>query len=240
VHHITSTGHDAPISSRPYYSKASEGISTEQTPARPTHRNRAAQGKRQRQFAAAAVASSAAQYPLTFTFCLTWDALARAGERRDGHCLHLPEAKRVSRLWRNLKSMCRRHGLTFIAMRGPEYDARKGSHMHVSMHLPDYLLPDLVNILTHITGAPADIATSFTASEMKRGYKARSACRGWLVQRNMRAGNGGDVRVAEYLSKASSRAGVVVQYRLSDALSALVKAQALATGGALAGIEVQG
>jgi len=52
---------------------------------------------------------------------------------------------------------------------------------------------------------------------------ARSACHGWLVQRNTRVGNGGERDAASYIAKSVTQDGFQVQYRLSDALSALVR-----------------
>jgi hypothetical protein len=185
-------------------------------------RDAEAQARRAQLFDTAASVATQAGYPITFVFCLTWRTLNQ-GERRPGHSLGLPEPARVSRLWRNLKNLCHRHGLPFCAMRAPEYDAGKGSHLHVAIHLPPHLLPDLLDVLSRLTGAPHDVTATFTSFERKRGHLARSGCKGWLVQRNVRVGTGGEQGAAEYLSKARTRAGVVTQYRLSDFLSGLVR-----------------
>lgn len=198
---------------------------------RPSHRKQAAQRKRERQFIEAAEASAAAGHPITFKVCLTWHALTSAGERREGNALHLPERERVSRLWRNLRGLYRRHGLPFYIMRAPESAGDKGSHLHLALCLPPHLLSDLVAMISQHTGAAQDIEATFTASERKGGYVARSACRGWLVQRNMRIGNGGERGAAEYISKSVKHDDVQVQYRLSGELSALVKQHRAAQGG---------
>jgi hypothetical protein len=202
-------------------------------PSRAGHRGRAAQRKRQRLFTDAADATTAAGHPVTFKVCLTWRLLTTAGERREGNALHLSEPERVSRLWRNLRGLYRRHGLPFYVMRAPEHAGNKGSHLHLAFCLPSRLLSDLVAVLVQHTGASQDIETTFTASERKRGYVARSACRGWLVQRNTRIGAGGERGAAGYISKAVRHDGVQVQYRLSDELSGLVRQHRAAQGGAV-------
>lgn len=177
--------------------------------------------KRAHKYAQAAQVSSAVGYPLTHQLTLTWNALAQ-GERRDGHSLHLPEPEVVGRLWRNLKHMLRKSGLPFIAMRAPEYDAKRASHLHVAMHLPDDCTTDLIQVIENLTGAPNDTTTIFTTTERNRGYLARSGCRGWLLQENRRLGAGGELGLVGYLTKASKRPEVVSRYRLSGDLSRLI------------------
>jgi len=230
----TATCPNVPPLTRASFSKAQDTLSPALEPhSRPTRargsveryrRTRAAeaQARRGRHFDTAASVATQAGYPFTIVFCLTWHAL-NEGDRRDGHSLGLSEPARVSRLWRNLKNLCHRHGLPFCALRAPEHDARKGSHLHVAMHLPDRLLSDLLDVIARLTGAPPDVTATFTSTERRRGHIARSGCRGWLVQRNLRIGTGGERGAAAYLSKAMTRAGVVTQYRLSDYLSGLVR-----------------
>lgn len=218
--------------------KATSPTSTRQTKSsvghrRPSHRKRAAQRKRERLFTDAANATTAAGHPVTFKVCLTWHALTTAGERREGNALHLSERERVSRLWRNLRGLYRRHGLPFYVMRAPEHAGNKGAHLHLAFCLPSRLLSDLVAVLVQHTGASQDIETTFTASERRRGYVARSACRGWLVQRNMRIGAGGERGAAGYLAKSVRHDGVQVQYRISDELSGLVRQHRAAQRGAV-------
>lgn len=214
-----------PFLSKGFSSPATAATQSESpvAPSRPSHRNKAVKLRRERQFHDAAVATSAAGCPIRFKVCLTWHALLTVGEQRDGHCLHLPERERVSRLWRNLRNLYRKHGRPFYVMRAPEYAPNKGAHLHLVICLPESLLSDLLAVLSHVTGSTHDVEAVFTSAERKNGHIARSACRGWLVQRNLRIGNGGEVGAADYLSKAMSRHSVEVQYRLTDELSALVK-----------------
>ena len=179
--------------------------------------------KRARRYAMAAQLSSAAGYPLTHHLTLTWGAL-KEGERRDGHCLHLPEPEVVSRLWRNLKNLMRKHGLPFIAMRAPEYDNQRSCHLHVVIHLPKQLTPDLLRVVENLTGAPNDTTTIFTVIERQKGYIARSGCCGWLLQENRRVGAGGELGLAGYITKSTQRPEIGSRYYLSGDLSRLLAA----------------
>lgn len=181
------------------------------------------QANRADQFKAAASAASAAGFPFTHHLTITWGACL-AGERRPGHSLHLAEPAKVSRLWRNLKGLMKKNGQPFIAMRAPEYDARKGCHLHVAIHANDNLIPSLIHVVERLTGAPDDTTTVFTLEDKhRRGFIARSECCGWLLQENLRIGTGGEHGLAGYLGKAIPRAEVVAQYRLSDDLHRLTK-----------------
>jgi hypothetical protein len=164
-------------------------------------------------------------YPLTYQLTLTWNALQH-GERRDGHCLHLPEADAVTRLWRNIKNLTKSNNLPFIAMRAPEYDTRRGSHVHIALYLPKKLTPALIRVIENLTGAPNDTTATFTIMERERGHLARSACRGWLLQENRRVGAGGESGLAQYLAKAAQRPKNASRYYLSGDLSRLVGANA--------------
>lgn len=177
--------------------------------------------KRAQRYTWAARVSAAAGYPLTHHLTLTWAAL-RHGERRDGHCLHLSEPEVVRRLWRNLKHLHRKHGMPFVGMRAPEYDARRGQHLHLALHLPEQLVPDFVQVIERLTGAPTDTTVIFTVGERHRGYVARSACHGWLMQENRRVGAGGEVGLAEYAAKSAQKPEGGARYKLSTDLLSLM------------------
>mgnify|MGYP006946483174 CR=1 FL=1 len=183
--------------------------------------------KRAQRYRTAAQVSSSMGYPLTHQLTLTWNALQH-GERRDGHCLHLPEPDAVSRLWRNLKRLMKKHGLPFIAMRAPEYDNQRHRHLHVALHMPKQLTPALVDVIENLTGAPNDTTAAFSVAERNRGYLARSACRGWLLQENRRVGAGGELALAGYLTKSAQRPEITSRYYLSGDLSRLVAANGAA------------
>ncbi len=178
--------------------------------------------KRAEQFKAAASAASAAGYPFTHQVTITWGA-CKQGERRHGHSLDLTEPAIVSRLWRNLKGLMKKNGLPFVAMRAPEYDAQKGCHLHVAMHATDNITPSLIDVIERLTGAPDDTTNVFTMAERRKGFMARSSCCGWLLQKNLRIGAGGEHGLAGYLGKAMPQAEVKAQYRLSDDLHQLTK-----------------
>ena len=181
--------------------------------------------KRALQYKTGAQVSARMGYPLTHQLTLTWNALQH-GERRDGHCLHLPEPEAVSRLWRNLKNMLRKRGLPFIAQRAPEYDAQRGLHLHVALHLPERLTRDLISLVENLTGAPDDTTAVFTITERNKGHVARSACRGWLLQENRRVGGGGELGLSQYLAKSTQRPEVSSRYKLSTDLLRLVASNA--------------
>lgn len=203
--------------SNPRRKRAGHGLSPRERSAKQQREKRA------QRYTTAAHVSTATGYPLTHQLTLTRNALL-LGERLDGHSLHLSEAAFISRLWRNLKNMLRKRGLPFIAMRAPEYDARRGQHVHVALHLPEQLTPDLIRVIENLTGAPNDTTTVFSVTERNRGYLARSGCNGWLLQGNRRVGAGGELGLTGYLTKSAPRPEISARYYLSGDLSRLVAA----------------
>lgn len=208
-----------PSQANPRRNRAGNGLTASERSAKQQREKRA------QRYTTAAQVSARMGYPLTYQLTLTWNALQH-GERRDGHCLHLPEPDAVTRLWRNLKHLTKSNGLPFIAMRAPEYDARRGSHIHVALYLPERLTPALIRVIENLTGAPDDTTTVFTIAEINRGYLARSACHGWLLQGNRRVGTGGELGLTKYLTKSAQRRENASRYYLSGDLSRLVAANA--------------
>lgn len=173
----------------------------------------------------AANATEAAGQPLNLALHITWSAL-EAGDRQDGHCLGLPQPDRDKRLWSSLRAVAVRAGVPWLAFRAPEYDRRRGLHVHLGMHLPQSrkTLLDAIATISRLTGASA-AWVSFGGRSVPglggriEGVVARSYCGGWMLQLNLRATNGGGSGIASYASKGAGKRQATGQHRLSTALS---------------------
>lgn len=197
-------------------------------------RQRAEVARRQEQWTAAGRAADAAGIALTTTISFTWHALSY-GDRREGNILHLSERDRVKQLWDRLRRLLLKHGIGFYAARAPEHDREKGVHLHLSVHVPGAALPDVVALVERLTGSPRDFfrapgSANFDKAVRWNGRKvygavARSFEGGWLIQQNTRPGAGGSEGIMHYITKAPRSQHVASQFRLSNALIALVQAQ---------------
>ena len=194
-----------------------------------TARNaRADTHRRQRRWAEAALAASAAGYPLNFMLTVTWPKIDD-GDRRPGHILEKPTVDRENHLWSELREVAARARVDWIAARAPEYDKTRGQHLHIAGHLPnDDALKDALNVVEHLTGAPAmwsDMRgrTLRGGGRMSQGCVAMSANGGWLLQRHMATAGGDGFTLAAYAAKGAGKAKVAGQHRLSNALLALLR-----------------
>lgn len=190
--------------------------------------------RRVAEWTAAAEAAEAAGYPINVALHITWSALA-GGECRPGHCLGLAAPKREVRIWSGMRQVAARAKVPWLAARAPEYDRKRGLHLHTMLHLPDEAaLRDAVRQIEKLTGAPAEWIDPAgrsvrSAGRTTHGVVARSACGGWLLQRNV-AALGASIGIAAYAAKGDGKAHVEGQHRLSNALSALARSAAAAGG----------
>lgn len=185
--------------------------------------------RRHLQWLAAASAAVEAGRPLSVVICITWSACI-AAEQRSGHWLGLSEPERVKRLWDRLRRLARHHGVElFLAARAPEYDATRGTHLHLALHLPDAALRGVVELVERVTGAPTEQlhlphgAVIRRAGRRVQGVLALGDAGAWLIQKNTRPLIGGDEGFVVYASKASRSEMVQSQYRLSNDLVALTR-----------------
>ena len=185
--------------------------------------------RRRVQWSAAASAAVAAGQPLSVTICITWSACI-AAEQRSGHWLGLSEPERVKRLWDRLRRLARHHGVElFLAARAPEYDATKGTHLHLAIHLPDTALRGVIELVQRVTGAPTERlhlphgAVIRRAGRRLQGVLALGDAGAWLIQKNTRPLIGGEQGFLGYASKAPRSVMVQSQFRLSNDLVALTR-----------------
>ena len=187
-----------------------------------------AQRRRVKIWTAAATAATAAGCPLNTALHVTWGAL-HVGERLPGHCLGLPAVERERRLWAALQLVAARAGVPWLAARGPEYDRRRGLHLHIAMHLPDAAaMRDALAAVERVTGAPAEWAdmagrTVHGHGRRHHGVVALSSCHGWLLHHHVAGPGGSAVTLAAYAAKGDGSARVDGQHRLSNALSSLAR-----------------
>ena len=189
---------------------------------------RAMARRRVTDWTAAASAAEAAGHPLNVALHITWSALA-GGDRREGHCLGVPAVERERRLWRVLRLVAVRARVPWLAARAPEHDKARGLHLHMVLHLPDAAaIRDAIGQVERLTGAPAEFVDTSGRKvrglgRRHHGVVARSACGGWLWQRNIEALGGGGIGIAQYAAKGTGKAAVEGQHRLSNELSALAR-----------------
>jgi len=189
---------------------------------------KASRRRRVSEWTQAATGAARIGMPLNVALHITWSALY-VGDRRDGHILGLPPLDRDKRLWAALRLCAARAGVPFLAARGPEYDKRRGLHLHVVLHLPDTrAIRDCMDVVEKLTGAPAEWSDMRGRKIPGLGRKhdgvvARSACRGWFLQKHIAASGGDGLGIAAYAAKGDGKAAVEGQHRLSYALKALAK-----------------
>ncbi len=192
---------------------------------------KAAQKRLEKKWLRAAIAAERAGVPLNSFVTVAWHALSTAGERREGHCLHLPPAERDRRVWAALRRVAGRHAVPFVAMRAPENDRRRGQHLHVAIHLPtDDAIRDALAAIERATGAPAETLhlpgrPMAGLGRYRQGVVAVSGCRGFMLQRAVTGGGGSAVAIARYVAKSAGRDVALGQHRLSNALAALARPQ---------------
>lgn len=193
---------------------------------------KASERRRQAQWIAAAIAAADAGTPFNVAVHLTWFNLAN-GDRRGGRSdiLGLDLAEREKRVWAALRQIAVRHGVDWIAARAPEYIGHRGQHLHLAVHLPDMALADVIEAVQRLTGVPAEWVdfrgrSSRSAGRNSRGVIGRSACGGWLIQRNTRKGADGGSGIMAYAAKGDGKAQVEGQHRLSNAAAALAREHA--------------
>jgi len=175
-------------------------------------------------WARAARAADAAECPLNVAVHLTWSALLH-GDMREGHVLGLAPVERDKRFWDALRLCAARAGVPWVALRGPEYDGRRGLHLHLVLHLPDSAaVHDAIGVIERLTGAPAErVIMEGRTWRRHHGVVARSACGGWLLQRHVAARGGSGEKLAAYAGKGSGKALVEGQHRLSNELATLAR-----------------
>jgi hypothetical protein len=187
--------------------------------------------RRQQRWTAAALAASAAGYPLNFMLTVTWPKI-EDGDRRRGHILAKKIVEREAHLWSELRQVAVRARVEWVAARAPEFDKTHGQHLHIAGHLPnDAALKDAMNVVEHLTGAPAmwcDMRgrTLRGGGRISQGCVAMSANGGWLLQRHMATAGGSGFTLATYAAKGTGKAKVEGQHRLSNALLALLRESA--------------
>lgn len=135
--------------------------------------------------------------PLNIALTVSWDALLRAGEHNEGHCLGRGEWDRERYMRDELARLCRSEGLPFVALWGRDVGADMGSHVHLSMFWPSYKLAQLVAVIERVSGSKADfVLKPYTADTV-----ARSVCGGWQINMNNREDDkAGATEWAEYIA----------------------------------------
>jgi hypothetical protein len=191
--------------------------------------------RRQQRWTAAALAASAAGYPLNFLLTVSWPKI-EDGDRRAGHILAKKIVDRETHLWSELRQVAARAGVEWIAARAPEYDKTRGHHIHIPGHLPDdRALRDAINIIENITGAPAEWCdmrgrTLRGNGRISHGCVAMSENGGWLLQRHVATAGGSGFALAAYAAKGTGKAKVESQHRLSNALLTLLRKSTAGSG----------
>ena len=139
----------------------------------------------------------AMDWPLNVALTITWDALLRAGEHYEGHCLGRDEWDRERYARDELARLCRSEDLPFVALWGRDVGADMGSHVHLSMFWPSYKLAQLVAVIERISGSSADFVLKPYAADTV----ARSVCGGWQINMNNRKDDkAGATEWAEYIA----------------------------------------
>ena len=193
--------------------------------------SRATAKRRQKPWEMAALVAVKNGTPLTAVICITWSACF-ASDQVEGHSLGLPEQKRIALLWAGLRRIAKKYQIAFIALRAPEYDRTHGHHLHLAAHLPGTAQREIVRLLERVTGSR--LKGDLWPNGRRETYHGR-VCYGvvargnegaWLLQKNTRPTTGGTEGAINYMIKGSGSGSehVQTQYRLSNALSALVKA----------------
>lgn len=169
---------------------------------------------------------------------VTWSALINADRRDGAHILGLAERDRVQRLWKALARDMGAAGIPWLAARGPEYDKRRGHHLHVVMHAPEKAFLRITRTLERLTGSdrewfdPRGRTVPGNGRDHK-GVVALSACRGWMVQRHLEGMSKVTPGLAkmDYVAKGVGAEKVSCRHRLSRELKDLVKHGARGVGG---------
>lgn len=96
-------------------------------------------------------------WPLNISLTIAWDALRRAGEHNEDHCLARGEWDRERYTRAELARLCRSEGVPFAALWGRNVGADMGSHIHLSMFWPSYKLAQLVAVIERMSGSSAEL-----------------------------------------------------------------------------------
>jgi hypothetical protein len=191
--------------------------------------------RRQQRWTAAALAASAAGYPLNFLLTVSWPKI-EDGDRRAGHILAKSIVERKTHLWSELRQVAARAGVEWIAARAPEYDKTRGMHLHIPGYLPDdTALKKAMSVVENLTGAPAmwcDMRgrTLRGDGRISHGCVAMSENGGWLLQRHVATAGGSGFALAAYAAKGTGKAKVQSQHRLSNALLTLLRKSTAGSG----------
>lgn len=184
--------------------------------------------RRERYHLSAAQAAAAAGFPLNFAIMVSWSALgiddARGAELA---------------LWSALRSCAAGSGFPWVALRAPEKVAgRGGRHVHFVCHVPDDAARlRIIQLIAEKTAAPpAWVSTEIEGRRLQdRGHRisgVMNKSRGgeWLVQRNIPRLGGIDTLV-KYDAKASGKAAVDGQHRLSQKLKLMMRTRQISAHG---------
>jgi hypothetical protein len=164
---------------------------------RPTRYDRRTERDRVARFSDAVAFAYAMDWPLNIAITITWDALITAGDKNEGHCLGRGEWGREKYTRDELARLCRSQGLRFAALWGRDVGQAMGSHVHLSMFWPPYLLAQLVAVIERVSGSPA----AFVLGPYSRKIVARSVCGGWQIDMNIRGQDQqGALDFAEYIA----------------------------------------
>lgn len=160
--------------------------------------------------------------PLNFALTVTFRALAQ--ETCCPAFMALSDAEKAKAIWAALRRVAASNGVEWIAARAPEYDSRKGPHLHVAAHMPDAVaMQEAVAAIERVTGAPA----AWQALRGRRlgrvqGVIAISPGGGWMAQRDM-GSDRGNPGLLRYVAKGAGKHRAEGQHRLSNALCALMR-----------------
>lgn len=175
-------------------------------------------------------AVEAAGLPLTTAITITW-AACEVAERNDGHILGLPEKDRVNTVWDRLRRLAAEYGAeAWIAARAPEYDEKKGHHLHIGARIPAAADFRLIRTIERLTGAPHEtIYTKPTTITRPGGRKCHGVIAigqlgAWMIQKNTRAWDGGSHGIMRYITKNPRPVETSAQFRLSGDLLRIARA----------------
>lgn len=122
----------------------------------------------------------AMDWPINHGITVSWDALLRAGEHNEGHCLTRNDAERSQYLRSELARFCRSLGIPFAAFWGRDVGKMMGSHDHIGMFVPSPRRKQLVALIERITGSTAEFVIEGYCADTV----ARSVCGGWQIEIN--------------------------------------------------------
>ena len=134
-----------------------------------------------------------------FALTIVWHALQTAGDRRDGHILGMPPAKRQEHLMRKIRTLAKQLGFSAVYVWVTSVGAKMGDHMHMALYWRSSAFLNLVNLMQQILGSDVDHEVQLNSQN-----SARSCCKGWEVK-EITGGLSGALRWGNYMAYQKSK-----------------------------------